>query len=293
MIRPFGEAALLVETESAERAQALAAKIRDAPIPGVLASVPGLESLLVELDPLAADLDAVRGELARRLEMPESPLVTGRVRAIPVVYGGEMGPDLPDVAALTGLSVAEVIARHADAELRVLFDGFAPGFAYLGDAAERAPRSAPRHASNPDARRVGRDRRRDERDLPGRAAWRLARHRPHAGHAVRPSARSAGLPAARRPRELRADRRRGLGRARRRTRRLVTIEILEPGPLTSVQDPFGRPGWRHLGVPVGGAADPWSARLANRLVGNGDDAALIEITLGEAVIGRSGRRGWP
>jgi 5-oxoprolinase (ATP-hydrolysing) subunit C len=65
----------------------------------------------------------------------------------------------------------------------------------------------------------------------------------------------------------------------------VTIEILEPGPLTSVQDPFGRPHWRHLGVPVGGAADAWSARLANRLVGNHEGSALLEITLGEAVIG--------
>ena len=133
MIRPFGEAALLVETGSAERAQALAAAVRDAPIPGVVASVPGLESLLVELDPLAADVDAVRGELERRLDMPAVLLVTGRTRSIPVVYGGEMGPDLPDVAALTGLSVAEVVARHAEADLRVLFDGFAPGFAYLGE----------------------------------------------------------------------------------------------------------------------------------------------------------------
>jgi 5-oxoprolinase (ATP-hydrolysing) subunit B len=132
VIRPFGEAALLVATDSPERAQALAAALLDAPIPGVLASVPGLGSLLVELDPLAADIDAVRGELARRLEMPEAPPETGRLRAIPVVYGGEMGSDLPDVAALTGLPVAEVVARHAGTELRVLFDGFAPGFAYLG-----------------------------------------------------------------------------------------------------------------------------------------------------------------
>ncbi len=58
------------------------------------------------------------------------------------------------------------------------------------------------------------------------------------------------------------------------------IEILAAGPLTSVQDPFGRPGWRHLGVPTGGAADAWSARLANRLVGNPDAIALLEITLG-------------
>jgi len=64
----------------------------------------------------------------------------------------------------------------------------------------------------------------------------------------------------------------------------VTVEVLEPGPLTTVQDSFGRPGWRHVGVPVGGAADPWSARLANRLVGNPEDAALLEITLGDALL---------
>ncbi len=57
------------------------------------------------------------------------------------------------------------------------------------------------------------------------------------------------------------------------------IEVVEPGALTSVQTAGGRPGWRHVGVPVGGAADAWSARLANRLVGNDDDAALLELTL--------------
>ncbi len=59
----------------------------------------------------------------------------------------------------------------------------------------------------------------------------------------------------------------------------MSIDVVEPGVLTTVQDPFGRRDWRHVGVPVGGAADPWSARLANRLVGNPDDAALLEITL--------------
>ncbi|MGH2418243.1 MAG: biotin-dependent carboxyltransferase family protein [Candidatus Limnocylindria bacterium] len=57
------------------------------------------------------------------------------------------------------------------------------------------------------------------------------------------------------------------------------IEVIDAGALTSVQTANGRPGWRHLGVPVGGAADRWSARLANRLVGNPDDAALLEVTL--------------
>ncbi len=59
----------------------------------------------------------------------------------------------------------------------------------------------------------------------------------------------------------------------------MTIEVLEAGALTSVQDAVGRQGWRHLGVPAGGAADPWSARLANRLIGNADEAAVLEITL--------------
>ena len=57
------------------------------------------------------------------------------------------------------------------------------------------------------------------------------------------------------------------------------IEVVEPGALTSVQTAGGRLGWRHLGVPVGGAVDPWSARLANRLVDNPDDAPLLEATL--------------
>jgi biotin-dependent carboxylase-like uncharacterized protein len=60
------------------------------------------------------------------------------------------------------------------------------------------------------------------------------------------------------------------------------IEVIEAGPLTSVQTASGRPAWRHAGVPVGGAADAWSARLANRLTGNDDDASLLEITLGGA-----------
>ena len=57
------------------------------------------------------------------------------------------------------------------------------------------------------------------------------------------------------------------------------IEVIEAGALTSVQTSDGRPDWRHLGVPVGGAADAWSARLANRLVGNPDSTAVLELTL--------------
>ena len=133
MIHPFGEAALLVDTASADRAQTLAADLQRDPIPGVIATIPGLGSLLVELDPFAADPEAVRNAVATRLTHVAEQTAGTRLRTIPVAYGGVMGPDLPDVAAMTGLSEAEVVERHATAKLRVLFDGFAPGFAYLGD----------------------------------------------------------------------------------------------------------------------------------------------------------------
>jgi biotin-dependent carboxylase-like uncharacterized protein len=57
------------------------------------------------------------------------------------------------------------------------------------------------------------------------------------------------------------------------------IEILRPGPLATVQD-LGRPGLAALGVGTSGAADRRSLRLANRLVGNPEGAAAVEITFG-------------
>ena len=58
-----------------------------------------------------------------------------------------------------------------------------------------------------------------------------------------------------------------------------TWRVIAPGSLTTVQD-RGRDGWRHLGVGRAGALDPASAALANRMVGNPSDAAVLEITLG-------------
>lgn len=56
-----------------------------------------------------------------------------------------------------------------------------------------------------------------------------------------------------------------------------TFEVLDGGPLTTVQD-AGRPGLAHFGVSPSGFLDAPSARLANRLVGNPESAALLETT---------------
>lgn len=56
------------------------------------------------------------------------------------------------------------------------------------------------------------------------------------------------------------------------------LSIVRPGMLTTVQD-LGRWGFQSRGVPVSGAMDTYSHRLANRLVANGDNAATLEATL--------------
>ncbi|GAA4142883.1 biotin-dependent carboxyltransferase family protein [Actinomadura keratinilytica] len=68
------------------------------------------------------------------------------------------------------------------------------------------------------------------------------------------------------------------------------IEVVRPGPLATVQD-LGRPGHAHLGVPRSGAADERALRLANRLVGNPEGAAGVELTLGGAAL-RFHARSW-
>ncbi|HVL65652.1 MAG TPA: biotin-dependent carboxyltransferase family protein [Vicinamibacterales bacterium] len=58
----------------------------------------------------------------------------------------------------------------------------------------------------------------------------------------------------------------------------MAITVVRAGMLTTVQD-LGRWGHQHLGVPVAGPMDWYAHRLANRLVGNPDDAAALEVTL--------------
>lgn len=59
---------------------------------------------------------------------------------------------------------------------------------------------------------------------------------------------------------------------------MTTIEVLKPGALSSFQD-LGRIGHQHLGVPVSGAMDSLSHRLANWAVGNAPGLATLEVTL--------------
>ncbi len=130
MIRRAGEHALLVETGSLEVSHRFDALLRAARPPGVAEIVPGPETVLVSAPD--TDLPGLRPLLSRLLRTAggsaRESLVPATTVRVPVVYDGA---DLRDVAALTGISVTEVIERHTERELVVGWLGFAPGFAYL------------------------------------------------------------------------------------------------------------------------------------------------------------------
>ena len=147
-VLPAGEEAVLVEVADLDDVLALDAALRSVAAEGtgpwsaVTDLVTGARTLLVIAGPradLAALSRSVR-EVAAAADRSRDPGRTGAaVVEIPVRYDG---PDLGDVAALTGLTVADVVAAHTQMPWRVAFGGFAPGFAYLvgGDPRLRVPR---------------------------------------------------------------------------------------------------------------------------------------------------------
>jgi inhibitor of KinA len=106
---------------------------------GFAEAVPAYVNLLVRFDPLVTDHTSVETALRRLVQTGAEAAPLGQIRPVDVCYDG---PDLPEVARLTGLSVEEVIATHLAGEYQVALYGFAPGYAYLSGVPEalRLPR---------------------------------------------------------------------------------------------------------------------------------------------------------
>ncbi|MFN3286436.1 MAG: carboxyltransferase domain-containing protein, partial [bacterium] len=87
-------------------------------LPGVVETVPAYASLLVHFDPRTVTAEAVA---ARARQAPESPQAApeGQRHEVPVVYGGEFGPDLAEVARWAGLAEREVVELHTGTEYLV------------------------------------------------------------------------------------------------------------------------------------------------------------------------------
>lgn len=139
---PYGDRAVLADFDDIADVVGWSEALRAASLDGVEDVVPAARTVLVVAAP-GVDQTA----LARRLRgiEPGTDVGTDARTAgappveIPVRYDG---PDLADVAELTGLNEAEIVRAHTGTPWVVAFGGFAPGFAYLsgGDTALRVPR---------------------------------------------------------------------------------------------------------------------------------------------------------
>jgi KipI family sensor histidine kinase inhibitor len=227
------------------------------------------------------------------------------------------GPDLEAVASIIGRTPARVVELLTGAQLQVAFLGFAPGFPYLiglpPELASIPRRTTPRASVPAGSVAVGGGFASVYPQatpggwmLLGRTSARLfdPDHPPYAflrsGDAVRftvhapgihgGGASSPGAPPS--PRAAPADtpsppgsvpRASGAGAATPQPRPLLAargdrfVEILDPGLLSLIED-GGRRSVASMGVPRAGPADPEAMRLANRLVGNHDGSATIEVT---------------
>jgi KipI family sensor histidine kinase inhibitor len=292
-VLPAGDAAVLIELEGQagpSAAARLAGVIAAAALPGVIDIVPGARTVLVTVEPGSCDPLRLGRELLALPVPSAGETAAARVLEIPVRYDGA---DLADVAALTGLSVGEVIARHEAAEYEVGWLGFAPGFGYLtglhedlasvprldtprtavpaGSVAIAGGLAAAYPASSPGGwRLLGRTSLRmwdPDRDPPAllapgmRVRFRAVADLPVAS--VSPAIANFDGPSSEGDHG--------------------TAVVVQSGPLATVQD-RGRPGLAHLGVPESGAADRTSFEAANAVAGNDTPTACLEVTLGRLAL---------
>lgn len=138
---PFGDTALLVEfgesisLEANRKVVALNEAILKTELPEVEELVPTYRSMLVRYNPLKTTYEQlvfrVR-EIEKRLN-GSTREVKGRIVTVPVVYGGEYGPDINYVALSHGLTEDKVVRLHSGRDYRVFMLGFVAGFPYLGE----------------------------------------------------------------------------------------------------------------------------------------------------------------
>lgn len=136
---PSGDTALVVEfSDKIDRhisslVLALAQRIDDAALDGVVETVPTFRSLMVHYDPLRLPHAQLKAKLAELVEGLTASDTAGRLWHIPACYDPSLGPDLFEVAERTKMSVSDVIALHSGETYHVYMVGFLPGYPYMGD----------------------------------------------------------------------------------------------------------------------------------------------------------------
>ena len=121
---------ICLETNS--KVRMLEEKLKEAPIDGVVEVVPTYCSLIVHYRPEVLLYDQLVRELKERLNNMHSIQKKKKIiKEVPILYGGETGPDLEYCARLEQTSVEEIIRKHSEHEYYVYMLGFAPGHPYM------------------------------------------------------------------------------------------------------------------------------------------------------------------
>ncbi len=120
------------------RISAVVKLLKNCQIEGVVDLIPSYTALLINYNPLVIHY----GDLKKRVEEILKMDVKGdasakKVVEIPVLYGGDAGPDLKNIAEHAGLTEQEVIDIHSSRDYLIYMLGFLPGFCYLGGLDER------------------------------------------------------------------------------------------------------------------------------------------------------------
>jgi inhibitor of KinA len=138
-VLPAGDTALVVEfgeridRRVSTRVLALAKRLKEARLDGIVEIVPTFRSLLVQFEPLLLSAAMLAARIAELMPPAQAAEAPGRIWRLPACYDARLAPDLDDVAATTGLKPAQVIERHSGVTYHVYMLGFLPGQAYMGD----------------------------------------------------------------------------------------------------------------------------------------------------------------
>lgn len=123
-----------ISVADAASGQSLARRLRR--LPGCLEAVGGIAVVECQFDLATASArDFLRSVAAECTREAGTAVEAGATHEIPVVYGGEAGPDLAQVCTALGIDRDEFVRRHTASAFRVAMLGFTPGFAYLDGTA--------------------------------------------------------------------------------------------------------------------------------------------------------------
>lgn len=112
--------------------------LNDEQIDGVYETVPTYCTLTIHYAPEVIRFQELKAKLETMLAVAhKAQKMNPVIIEIPVLYGGEYGPDLAYVAQYNHMTPEEVIRIHSEAEYLIYMLGFTPGFSYMGGMDER------------------------------------------------------------------------------------------------------------------------------------------------------------